>query len=97
VATAAKALSTYMGHSSIQITFDRYGHLLPGAEDQVTGLLDAFLARQLGGAGDNIGRRLSGSRAVGESWPDLVQPEEPGEDESTGGIPRNVRGRTLRV
>jgi integrase len=25
-----KALSTYMGHSSIAITLDRYGHLLPG-------------------------------------------------------------------
>jgi integrase len=26
----AKALSTYMGHSSITITLDRYGHLFPG-------------------------------------------------------------------
>jgi integrase len=26
----AKALSTYMGHSSITITFDLYGHLMPG-------------------------------------------------------------------
>jgi integrase len=28
----AKALSTYMGHSSITVTLDRYGHLLPGYE-----------------------------------------------------------------
>jgi hypothetical protein len=28
----AKALSTYMGHSSITITIDRYGHLMPGNE-----------------------------------------------------------------
>jgi hypothetical protein len=28
----AKALSTYMGHSSITITLDRYGHLMPGNE-----------------------------------------------------------------
>ena len=27
-----KALSTYMGHSTITITLDRYGHLLPGNE-----------------------------------------------------------------
>ena len=27
----AKALSDFMGHSSIQITFDRYGHLCQGA------------------------------------------------------------------
>jgi integrase len=41
----AKALSTYMGHSSITITLDRYGHLMPGNEDEAAGLLDALLAR----------------------------------------------------
>jgi integrase len=39
----AKALSTYMGHSSIQITYDRYGHLMPGNEKEAAGLLDAYL------------------------------------------------------
>jgi integrase len=39
-----KALSTYLGHSSIQITLDRYGHLMPGNEEQAAGLLDAYLA-----------------------------------------------------
>jgi hypothetical protein len=34
----------------VRITLDQYGHLLPGAEDEAAGLLDAFLARQLGGA-----------------------------------------------
>jgi integrase len=34
---------TYMGHSSIQITFDRYGHLMPGNEGEAAGLLDAYL------------------------------------------------------
>jgi hypothetical protein len=34
-----------MGHASIAITFDRYGHLMPGNEDEAAGLLDAFLAR----------------------------------------------------
>ena len=33
-----KALSTYMGHSSITITLDRYGHLLPGNETQAAHL-----------------------------------------------------------
>jgi integrase len=28
----AKALSSYMGHSTITVTLDRYGHLLPGNE-----------------------------------------------------------------
>lgn len=40
-----KALSTYMGHASITITMDRYGHLLPGAEGEAADLLDAYLAR----------------------------------------------------
>src|ERR671934_230443 len=29
----AKAVTVLLGHSSIQITFDRYGHLFPGHED----------------------------------------------------------------
>jgi integrase len=40
----AKALSTYMGHANISITLDRYGHLMPGNEDQAAGLLDAYLS-----------------------------------------------------
>lgn len=32
-----KALSTYMGHASITITYDRYGHLLPGNEEERPG------------------------------------------------------------
>ena len=39
----AKALSTFMGHANISITLDRYGHLMPGAEDEATGLMDAYL------------------------------------------------------
>jgi integrase len=38
-----KALSTYMGHSSITITLDRYGHLLPGNETQTAQLLETWL------------------------------------------------------
>src|SRR5207249_8388990 len=41
----AKALSTYMGHANISITLDRYGHLMPGAEDEAAALLDAYLQR----------------------------------------------------
>jgi integrase len=42
-----KALSTYMGHASITITFDRYGHLMPGNEQEAAELLDNYLAAQL--------------------------------------------------
>ena len=44
----AKALSTYMGHSSITITLDRYGHLFPGNEGEAAGLLDAYLEAATG-------------------------------------------------
>ena len=39
----AKALSTYMGHSSITITLDRYGHLMPGNENEAALRLNAYL------------------------------------------------------
>lgn len=39
----AKALSTYMGHANIGITLDRYGHLMPGNEEEAAGLLDSYL------------------------------------------------------
>jgi integrase len=41
----AKTLSTYMGHATIAITLDQYGHLLPGNEDESADLLHAFLSR----------------------------------------------------
>jgi integrase len=41
----AKALATYMGHASVTITLDRYGHLMPGNEDETAALLNAYLAR----------------------------------------------------
>jgi integrase len=40
----AKALSDFMGHSSIQITFDRYGHLMPGSRDEAVERADAYLS-----------------------------------------------------
>ncbi len=44
----AKALSSYMGHSSITVTLDRYGHLMPGHEDEAAAMLGAYL-EQSGG------------------------------------------------
>lgn len=43
----AKALSTYMGHASIKMTLDRYGHLMPGNEAEAAQLLDGYLARSV--------------------------------------------------
>jgi integrase len=41
-----KALSSYLGHASITITLDRYGHLMPGNEDVAVGLVDQYLERE---------------------------------------------------
>jgi integrase len=43
----AKALSTFMGHSSIKVTFDLYGHLMPGTEAEAAALLDTYLGAQI--------------------------------------------------
>jgi integrase len=43
----AKALSTFLGHASVTITLDRYGHLFPGSEKEAAGLLDSYLERSL--------------------------------------------------
>jgi hypothetical protein len=53
----AKAFSTWLGHASIQIRLDRYGHLMPGNEDEAVALVDAYLERSNGA--------FSGARAAG--------------------------------
>jgi integrase len=42
----AKAITTYLGHASIQTTFDLYGHLMPGNENEAVALVDAYLGRR---------------------------------------------------
>ncbi len=42
----AKALSSYMGHSSITTTLDRYGHLMPGNETQAAAMLTTYLEHE---------------------------------------------------
>jgi integrase len=53
-----KAVSTFMGHASISITLDRYGHLFPGSQDEAAELVDAYLARSgVGAALEGTGHR----------------------------------------
>lgn len=40
-----KTLSTYLGHATITITLDRYGHLMPGSEVEARTLLNTYLSR----------------------------------------------------
>jgi integrase len=41
-----KTLQVFMGHASITITLDRYGHLMPGSQDEAVGLFNDYLERQ---------------------------------------------------
>ncbi|MFN8164214.1 MAG: tyrosine-type recombinase/integrase [Solirubrobacterales bacterium] len=47
----AKALSAYMGHSSITMTLDRYGHLTPGNEEEAAGMLERYLSSSVEATG----------------------------------------------
>ena len=71
----AKALSTYMGHSNITITLDRYGHLIPGNEAEAADLLDAYLARA-----DTAARvaQLAWTAHVGRARHHPSKPSSPG-------------------
>jgi integrase len=44
----AKALSIYIGHASISETLDRYGHLMPGNENEAAALIDDCLSTATG-------------------------------------------------
>ncbi len=44
----AKTISSYLGHATIAITFDLYGHLMPGSEGEAMGLFEAYLVREIG-------------------------------------------------
>ena len=40
------------GHSSIQVTYDVYGHLLPGSHQEAAALLETYLTQQQRAAED---------------------------------------------
>lgn len=43
-----KTIQTWIGHSSITVTLDLHGHLLPGSVAEALGLIDAYLEREVG-------------------------------------------------
>ena len=55
-AVNANALATYMGHASVMITLDRYGHLMPGNEDEAAALLDRYPSAARPAVSDGGGR-----------------------------------------
>jgi integrase len=42
----AKVLSTFVGHATVAITLNRYGHLMPGSEAEAGALLDRYVKAQ---------------------------------------------------
>jgi integrase len=51
----AHALCRYMGHSSIAVTFDLYGHLVRDNESEAAAFLDAYLEHVFVSSGNRIG------------------------------------------
>jgi integrase len=58
----AKALSTFMGHSSIKVTFDLYGHLMPGTESEAAAMLDRYLESEVAASANKA--RASSVRSI---------------------------------
>jgi len=51
----AKAICDAMGHASVTMTFDRYGHLMPDGREQARERMDAFLGHSAPSAGRGSG------------------------------------------
>jgi integrase len=51
------ALSRFMGHTSITVTVDRYGHLYPSERQAAVGAFDALMSGVLADIGSNPARR----------------------------------------
>jgi len=61
----AKALQTFMGHAKITMTYDRYGHLMPGSEAEAAELAGAYMDAQRKRAEDAA--RAAGTELTGAS------------------------------
>jgi integrase len=48
-----KVVSARAGHSTVGITLDTYGHLLPGADEQAAASLDSLMGAGIAAAADN--------------------------------------------
>ena len=60
-----KAILECLGHSSIQVTLDRYGHLLPGLDEALTDGLEATYRQALAGFSRDRGRVASVATTAG--------------------------------
>lgn len=51
-----KAVQEFMGHSTITMTFDLYGHLFPGSRDEARARMDAYLEAEMATHGPIMGQ-----------------------------------------
>jgi Phage integrase family len=58
-----KAVQEFMGHATITMTYDTYGHLFPGSREEARARMDAYLEAEL---------------AVGQPWANEPAFERPG-------------------
>lgn len=58
-----KAIQEFMGHATIEETFSRYGHLMPGTRNQARKLVDAYMVSEL-----EAGMKLAADRPVTISY-----------------------------
>jgi len=93
-----KQLSAVIGHASIQLTYDTYGHLMPDAFEGLGARLDALSDRPSGGA-SRAAWGTVGSR--GQIWrirPDLGQKKTPPSARFSSSTPRaRLELATLRL
>ena len=66
-----------MGHASITVTLDTYGHLMPGSEAEAAGLVESYLgaqrerAEETARAADRVHEhRLTGAQTGAQRGPD---------------------------
>jgi integrase len=51
-----KAVQEFLGHATITMTFDLYGHLLPGSRNEAREGMDAYLAAEDAALGEMMGK-----------------------------------------
>ena len=84
-AVNARAITQYLGHSSIEITFYRYGHLMPGNAAEAVATIDAYLDRA------NILARLAALEVLPERFLGSAAESETKEDPCAGPAPVSTR------
>lgn len=70
-----KAVQEFLGHATITMTFDRYGHLMPGSRDQARARVDAYLADSHDRQGEVVAGLIPGAGVFagrGELHPGLI-------------------------